>query len=70
MLIIIPAVDQPVGRVPSFFDLEIIPKIRPSNEGTNKQHVSMPIILKMPEATANPSVSFCAFTTLGLTGVY
>ena len=55
-LVIIPAVDTPVGRVPSLLDLEMIPNISPSIDGINVQQLQMPTMPKIREAIANPSV--------------
>ena len=48
----IPAVDTPVGRVPSFLLLETIPKITPKIDGTKVQHATIPTMLKINEAMA------------------
>ena len=54
-----PAVDMPVGRVPSFFALEIAPKTTASIEGNPVQQATKPAMPQIKEAIANPSEVFC-----------
>ena len=68
--IIRPAVDTPVGRVPSLFALDIAPKMSAKNEGTTVQQETRPTIPQIRDATAKPSDVFCWATSAGLTGAY
>lgn len=54
-----PAVETPVGRVPSFFALDIAAKIMASSEGTTVQQAANPTIEHISDAIANPSEVFC-----------
>ena len=65
-----PAVDIPVGLVPSFFALETAPNITARNDGIMVQHETRPTMEQISEATANPSEVFCWTTIAGFTGVY
>lgn len=65
-----PAVDMPVGRVPSFFALEIAPKMTARKEGRTVQQEHKPARAQISDATAKPSEVFCRETSAGFTGVY
>lgn len=54
-----PAVDMPVGRVPSFFALDIAPKMSAKNDGSTVQQDTRPTMEQISEATAKPSAVFC-----------
>ena len=54
-----PAVETPVGRVPSFFALDIAAKIMASSEGATVQQAAYPTIEHISDAIANPSEVFC-----------
>ena len=54
-----PAVESPVGRVPSFFALEMAPKMTARKDGMTVQQETNPAMEHTKEATANPSDVFC-----------
>ena len=65
-----PAVDIPVGRVPSFFALEIAPKMTARMDGKTVQQENKPATAQISDATAKPSAVLCREISAGFTGVY
>ena len=53
-----PAVETPVGLVPSFLAFETAPKITASKDGRSVQQANKPTKEQISDAIANPSVVF------------